>query len=180
MQGGDASTDTRGTLVWSASVVDKPNTKIAVSDLDKLEELLEQAPAHRDTAISKRQAIGRLAPKLYALRAKGYSWNGVARWLTEHGLAVTAAVLTGYLRYTPPHAAIAAARPAKARRQRSATAPAIVSAPAASTEQAALARVATPPAPSGPRAAIKNTPALKGDHGARRSEFAVRPDSDEL
>jgi hypothetical protein len=161
-------------------VVDKPNTKIAVSDLDKLEELLEQAPAHRDTAISKRQAIRRLAPKLYALRAKGYSWSAVARWLTEHGLAVSAAVLTGYLRHTFPDPGIALSRPAKARRQRGAPAPAIVSAPATPTEQSALTPVPTWPGSSAPRAPTKEAPAPKRDQGARRSEFAVRPDSDEI
>jgi hypothetical protein len=59
-------------------VVDKSNTKIAVSDVDKLEQLLDQVPAHRDTAISKRQAIGRLTPKLRAMLAKGYSWGAIA------------------------------------------------------------------------------------------------------
>jgi hypothetical protein len=55
-----------------------PPTKIAVSDLDTLDQLLDQVPVHRDTSVSKQRAIGILAPKLYAMRAKGYSWGDIA------------------------------------------------------------------------------------------------------
>jgi hypothetical protein len=47
-----------------------PTTKIAVSDLDTLDQLLDQVPVHRDASVSKRRAIGIPAPKLYAMRVR--------------------------------------------------------------------------------------------------------------
>jgi hypothetical protein len=63
-----------------------PTTQIAASDLDMLGHLLDQVPVHRDTSVSKQRAIRILAPKLYAMRAKGYSWGDIAAWLMDHGL----------------------------------------------------------------------------------------------
>jgi hypothetical protein len=81
-----------------ASVSDKPHTKIALSSVANLQQLLDEAPTRSDTEVSKRRAIVLLAPKLYGLRSKGYSWRDVAEWLTEHGLTVSAPALQGYLR----------------------------------------------------------------------------------
>ena len=75
-----------------------PTTKIAVSDLDTLDQLLDEVPVHRDTSVSKQRAIGILAPKLYAMRAKGYSWGDIAAGLVDHGLTITRVALQGYLR----------------------------------------------------------------------------------
>jgi hypothetical protein len=161
-------------------VVDKHNTKIAVSDLEKLEQLLDQTPAHRDTVISKRQAIGRLAPKLHAMRGKGYSWNAVAQWLSEHGLSVSTGVLNGYLRDTVPTHATASVRLPKAGRKFRPTpaAPVVMSAPA--PVQAASAPVPAQREVNPSKPAAKEPIALKREQGARRSEFPVRPDSDEI
>ncbi len=161
-------------------MVDKPNTKIAVSDIDKLEELLDLAPAHRDMVVSKRQAIGRLAPKLYAMRAKGYSWNAVALWLTEHGLAVTAALLNGYLRRAPSDNPRTGGRPRRAEPQRLPVTPVVASSAAQDVDR--------PPAPSAAaerigaatHAAGKQANGRRAEPPVRRPEFAIRPDSDEI
>ena len=161
-------------------MVDKSNTKIAVSDVDKLEQLLDQVPAHRDTAISRRQAIVRLKPKLRAMLAKGYSWAAIAAWLSEHGLAVSKSVLQGYLRHSSPAAGGFSARARGGRQKR-------VEEPFASTSGSTAP--ADPPvvaAPSVKREVSAAKPAAKEavgrpiEQGARRSEFAVRPDSEEL
>jgi hypothetical protein len=161
-------------------VVDKHNTKIAVSDLEKLEQLLDQTPAHLNTVISKRQAIGRLAPKLHAMRGKGYSWTAVAQWLTEHGLSVSTAVLHGYLRYTPPTRASGSTRPPKWRRERMPAGAAIGSTPLPASEQAVPVPMPAQRDGNAAKAPPKEVPAPKRDHGTRRSEFPVRPDSDDI
>jgi hypothetical protein len=161
-------------------VVDKFNTKIAVSDVDKLEQLLDQVPAHRDTAISKRQAIGRLTPKLRAMLAKGYSWGAIATWLSEHGLAVSRSVLQGYLRPSSSAAPGTSARARGGRQRRVEEPSAGIS---ASTTPAHPLVVATPPVKREVPAAKPTAKEAVGrpiEHPARRSEFAVRPDSEEL
>ncbi len=161
-------------------MVDKSNTKIAVSEVDKLEQLLDQVPAHRDTAISKRQAIGRLTPKLRAMLAKGYSWGAIAAWLSEHGLAVSRSVLQGYLRPSSPAALSTSARARGGRQKRVEEQSAGLS---ASTAPAHPPVVDTPPVKREAPAAKPTAKEAVGrpiEHGARRSEFAVRPDSEEL
>ena len=152
--------------------------KISVSDLDNIERLLDQVPAHRDTSVSKQKAIGILAPKLHAMRAKGYSWKDIAAWLMEHGLSVTPVALQGYVRRVPQ--ADPGVRPAAARKKRrrtpdsppTSTAPA---APAASVPAVSTPR-AGPPAPP----VVKDVVERRSDPGARRSEFVVRPDSKDI
>jgi len=161
-------------------VVDKSNTKIAVSDVDKLEQLLDQVPAHRDTAISKRQAIGRLTPKLRAMLAKGYSWGAIAAWLSEHGLEVSRSVLQGYLR---PSSRTAAGAPARARggRQKRVEEPsASISASTAPADPPVVAAAAVKREAPAAKPAVKEAVGRPIEHVARRSEFAVRPDSEEL
>jgi integrase len=79
-------------------VTDKNHTKIALSQIATLEQLIDKAPARSASEVSKRRAIGILAPKLYELRSKGYRWRDVAAWLTENGLAVTVPALQRHLR----------------------------------------------------------------------------------
>jgi hypothetical protein len=77
---------------------DNKSTTIALSQIATLEQALDEAPARNATEVGKGKAIGLLAPKLYALRAKGYTWRDVAAWLTDHDVAVTPAALQRYLR----------------------------------------------------------------------------------
>ncbi len=71
----------------------KPSAKIPLSEVAKLEQLIDQEPAREQSAVSKRQAVAMLAPKLYEMRRKGYAWSDVAAWLSEHGLTMSAAAL---------------------------------------------------------------------------------------
>ncbi len=161
-------------------MVDKSNTKIAVSDVDKLEQLLDQVPAHRDTAISKRQAIGRLTPKLRAMLAKGYSWGGIAAWLSEHGLAVSRSVLQGYLRRSSPADVRTSARARGGRQKRVEEPAASISAPTAPADPPVVAAPPVQREASAAKPLAKEPIVRRVEHGARRSEFAVRPDSEEL
>jgi hypothetical protein len=161
--------------------VDSQAPKIAVAEIEKLEQLLDETPAHRATAVSKREAIVRLAPKLFDLHAKGYSWHEVAVWLTEHGLRVSKSVLGGYLRRTPANIGRRAAHHARPRRQASVPSSATTSAAHASESMLEQA----PKRPSNAAAERSTEQATvhlvrAADDCRRRSEFAVRPDSDEI
>jgi len=74
------------------------STNIALSQIAILEQALDEVPARNATEVGKAKAIGILAPKIHALRAKGYAWREVAAWLTEHGVAVTVPALQRHLR----------------------------------------------------------------------------------
>ena len=161
-------------------MVDKSNTKIAVSDVDKLEQLLDQVPAHRDTAISKRQAIGRLTPKLRAMLAKGYSWGAIAAWLSEHGLAVSRSVLQGYLRPSSSAAAGTSARTRGGRQKRVEEPSATISTSTAPAHSPVLTTSPVKREAPAAKSAAKEAVGRPIEQGARRSEFAVRPDSEEL
>jgi hypothetical protein len=76
----------------------KPSAKIALSEIAKLEHLIDQEPAREPNEVSKRQAVAMLAPKLHEMRRKGYAWRDVAAWLSGHGLTMTAAALQRHLR----------------------------------------------------------------------------------
>jgi hypothetical protein len=76
----------------------KHSAKIPLSEIVKLEHLIDQEPARAPSEVSKRQAVAMLAPKLYEMRRKGYAWRDVAAWLSGHGLTRTAAALQRHLR----------------------------------------------------------------------------------
>ena len=76
----------------------KHSARIPLSDVAKLEQLIDQEPVHAPSEVSKRQAVAMLAPKLYEMRHKGYAWRDVAAWLSGHGLTMTAAALQRHLR----------------------------------------------------------------------------------
>jgi hypothetical protein len=76
----------------------KPSAKIPLSEVAKLEQLIDQEPAREQSAVSRRQAVAMLAPKLYEMRRKGYAWSDVAAWLSERGLTMSAAALQRHLR----------------------------------------------------------------------------------
>lgn len=76
----------------------KHSAKIPLSEVAKLEQLIEQEPARAQDAVSRRQAVAMLAPKLYEMRRKGYAWSDVAAWLSGNGLTMSAAALQRHLR----------------------------------------------------------------------------------
>ncbi len=76
----------------------KHAVKIPLSEVAKLEQLIDQEPAREQSAVSKRQAVAMLAPKLYEMRRKGYAWSDVAAWLSGHGMTMSAAALQRHLR----------------------------------------------------------------------------------
>jgi hypothetical protein len=76
----------------------KHSAKIPLSEVSKLEQLIDQEPAREQSTVSRRQAVAMLAPKLYEMRRKGYAWSDVAAWLSEHGLTMSAAALQRHLR----------------------------------------------------------------------------------
>ena len=75
-----------------------PSAKVPLSEVAKLEQLIDQEPAREQSAVSKRQAVAMLAPKLYEMRRKGYAWGDVASWLRGHGMTLSAAALQRHLR----------------------------------------------------------------------------------
>jgi hypothetical protein len=161
--------------------MDKRASKIAVAEIEKLEQLLDETPAQHVTAVSKREAIVRLAPKLFDLQAKGYSWHEVAVWLTEHGLNVSKSVLGDYLRRARANIRRAAAHHSRPRRQ--ASIPSSGTTSTAHVSESMLEQVPKRPANvAAERSTEQATVRLvrDADGGRRRSEFAVRQDSDEI
>jgi hypothetical protein len=109
-----------------------------------------------------------------------YSWGAIAAWLSEHGLAVSRSVLQGYLRSSSSAATGTSARARKGRQKRVEEQSAGISTLIAPAHPPV---VATPPVKRKAPAAKPTAKEAVGrpiEHGARRSEFAVRPDSEEL
>lgn len=156
----------------------KPSTKIAVSELDNLGHLLDQVPPHHETSVSKQKAIALLAPKLHAMRAKGYSWNGIAAWLMDHGLSVTRGALQGYLRRTGRVDARARSSGGRRPRQRIPESPASGSPPLASVPHVSTPR--PPPDTTHASQPLKDVIERSSEPGARRSQFTVRPDTENI
>ena len=82
-----------------------------VDEVHRISELLQGAPESPRGPVTRPEAIRMLAPDIAAMRSKGYSLAQVAAILTEHGLAVTEAILKVYLR----RAQGATSKPKKAR-----------------------------------------------------------------
>ncbi len=167
-------------------MTDKHKAKISLSTIANLQQLLDEVPARSDTEVSKRRAIVLLAPKLYGLRKKGYSWRAVAEWLSEHELTVTAPALQGYLR----GAQKATGRIGKTRRRQ----PDRSQATNAATETSRDGQTTQPiPAVVTPARVEQNASAVSAnaremtspvaqrlEQPARRSAFIPRPDSEKL
>jgi hypothetical protein len=155
---------------------DIKNPRIALSQIASLEQALDQAPARNTSEVGKGEAIGILAPKLHALRAKGYAWRDIATWLTEHGVTVTAAALQRYLREVK----IVAAKRDKGRAtgQRSSASrdgsPATASAPAASGGTSTVAQQ------QGPRSSPQAAPGQVSARTLDRPSFVPRRDADKI
>jgi hypothetical protein len=153
---------------------DKLNHKIAIEDLATLERLLDEVPVHQETEVSKRRAVRHLAPKLQALRAKGYSWPKVAAWLTKNGLPVGVSLLQGYLHDddSPGPGASRGTKPSLR--------------PARKVDTALTVAVATAPAvPSAPAAApaakvSAHEPARRAEKSARRTGASTTEDGNDL
>jgi hypothetical protein len=147
----------------------KHSAKIPLSEIAKLEHLIDQEPARAPSEVSKRQAVAMLAPKLYEMRRKGYAWRDVAAWLSGHGLTMTAAALQRHLRGVKD-ASVRGCPRGRAK------------APADAKAEAPSALAASTPAPAAPTAApSKVSPPvepkardLEPPKGA--SSFTVRPD----
>jgi hypothetical protein len=162
-------------------VVDKSNAKIPLSAVHTLEQLLDQAPVHQDTTVSKQRAIDILSPSLHTMRSKGYSWQDIADWLTKHGLPVSKTALQGYVRRVKESAANSARGRAKRRIEgASNVARHPSSRPPVVDAVAPPAPTSTPSEAPGPKALVLPPAVRRGEQGARRSEFLPRPDSEEL
>ncbi len=167
-------------------MTDKHNAKISLSTIANLQQLLDEVPARSDTEVSKRRAIVMLAPKLYGLRQKGYSWRAVAEWLSEHGLTVTAPALQGYLRGAQNTAGPNGTTRQRKRRRSQATNAFTGASPDGQTTEP-IAAVVTP-------ARIEQSASVVSAHArgttspiaqrleqpARRSAFIPRPDSEKI
>jgi hypothetical protein len=160
-----------------ALVTDKNQTKIALSQIATLEQLVDKTPTRSASEVSKRRAIAILAPKLYELRSKGYGWRDVAAWLTENGLAVTVPALQRYLRAAKLSAAKGESASARLRSRGSweqkggpRESPPASAIPPVSAQRGA-------PSP-GQRAPEAKAPSLEPER--RRSEFVPRPDTKDI
>jgi hypothetical protein len=152
----------------------KPSAKIPLSEIAKLENLIDQEPARAPSEVSKRQAVAMLAPKLYEMRRKGYAWRDIAAWLSGHSLTMTATALQRHLRGVKDASVRGGSR---TRRKgpgdgKADTSPALAaSTPAPAAPTAPQPKVSPPPGPSPVEPKARDIEPLKD-----ASSFAVRPD----
>jgi hypothetical protein len=150
-----------------------PKNKFSTDVVATLQHALEQVPPYQPTHLSKQQTIGILAPQLYALRSKGYSWGAVAAMVSEKGVPVTAAVLRTYLRRVHPRdvprnqSARPKQQPCNVQGGAKHSVPATLAAPSR-TPHANVADIAS------------RMPPREQDPSSRRSAFEVRPDTKDL
>lgn len=152
----------------------KHSAKVPLSDIAKIEQLIAQEPAREPSEVSKRQAIAMLAPKLYEMRRKGYTWRNVAEWLSGHGLTMTAAALQRHLRGVKGSTVRASSRGRSEGRGDGKAAPSRTL--VASTPEAAVPTAPPPLAaqPVGPPPGPPNVRDLDPPKGA--SNVTIRPD----
>jgi hypothetical protein len=165
-------------------MTDTQPTKIALSDVETLQQLLDEVPAHRATTVSKQRAIAMLAPRLHAMRAKGYTWRTIAAWLMDHGLSVSQHALERYLAHI--RRAEAEGRRTAARKGRSrvldTAATGVASAaraPGAGATTRPTANGTASPAPeaSPARPAPVTSVERNSESTARRSDFVAHPEA---
>jgi hypothetical protein len=155
-------------------MTDGKNGKITLSQIAILEQALDEAPTRSTTDVGKAKAISILAPKLHALRGKGYAWREIAAWLTERGVVVTAVSLQRYLREEK----LAATRRDKVRPTSRRSGPARdVTPTTTSSPVAAVSANASTPQP-GPRTPPHAAPVPAGSRPPHPSSFVPRPDSE--
>jgi hypothetical protein len=152
----------------------KHSAKIPLSEIAKLEHLIDQEPARAPSEVSKRQAVAMLAPKLYEMRRKGYAWRDVAAWLSGNGLTMTAAALQRHLRGVKDASVRGGPRvrgkgPGDGKADASSALAA--STPAAAAATAPPQKVSPPPGPPPVEPKARDLEPPKGASG-----FTVRPD----
>jgi hypothetical protein len=163
----------------------KQNAKIALSAIARLRERLGQVPTCEAAEVSKQRAIGLLAPELYGMHAKGYTWQAIASMLSDEGILVTSIALQGYVRKATREAGGRPKRapplaPAGAAVQSSSAAPPDKTSDAKQPEALARGQVERrPAAPTEGVEAPAPTPA-RAPAAPRRSAFVPRRDSDEI
>ncbi|MGH7436958.1 MAG: hypothetical protein ACRENE_14895 [Polyangiaceae bacterium] len=148
--------------------------RIPLSEVAKLEQLIDQEPAREQSAVSKRQAVAMLAPKLDEMRRKGYAWSDVAAWLSGHGITMSAAALQRHLRAVKDASARGSPRgrgkgPADGGRNAPRTLAATI--PAAGDPTAAPPKASPPLGPPGVEPQARDLEPPKAAPG-----FTVRPD----
>lgn len=72
--------------------------KIAVVDVHKLIELMENEPPPEEAEVSRQRAVEMMAPTLLDMHRKGHTWSAIAEWLRAHGVAVKSATVQNVLR----------------------------------------------------------------------------------
>jgi hypothetical protein len=71
--------------------------KIAISTIQDVLRIVEEAPDCDETEVAKVEAMRRLMPAIKTMQAKGYGLPHVAKLLSDKGIAVTEASLKQYM-----------------------------------------------------------------------------------
>jgi hypothetical protein len=126
--------------------------KIAISKIQDVLRIVEEAPDCDETEVAKVEAMRRLVPALKTMQAKGYGLAHIAKLLCDKGIAVTEASLKQYIHRLGSRKA---------------------------TESSRAGRRDRLPHPSHTDAAVRTPPrsgAAATQVAAPRSGFVVRPD----
>lgn len=71
---------------------------ITIDDIEALRRRLAELPRNQPREVSKQEAVALLATELSVAKRRGYSPEELAQLFGEHGVAINAATLRGYLR----------------------------------------------------------------------------------
>ncbi len=76
----------------------RQTTKIRRADIEKAAQFFDEAPQMEPDEVTRKEAIRILAPKIRAMRRKGYTWAKIAEVLATFGIAIEADLLVSYYR----------------------------------------------------------------------------------
>ena len=72
--------------------------KIRREDIEKAAQYFDEAPEVQPEEVTRKEAVRTLAPKIKAMRRKGYTWPKIAELLTKYGISIEPGLLTSYFR----------------------------------------------------------------------------------
>jgi hypothetical protein len=163
--------------------------KFTAETVFELQQSLDHVPPYQATELSKQQTVRTLAPQIFALRAKGYSWTAVAAMLSERGLPISVAALRTYLRRVREEAAdekprtqTKRLRDVRAESPQARRVPPNMQSPSQTGETPPVRKPLEPVA--APASAVAgqtaSVPGTRREQEPRRPTFAVRPDTKDI
>jgi hypothetical protein len=72
--------------------------KVLTAAIEHVRKAVKEAPECSAKEVPKQQAIQALVPEIHEMQSKGYGWEAIASFLSDHGVAINVVTLKSYLR----------------------------------------------------------------------------------